>query len=354
MRPAEPTSGGLLFIPVSGGGGSGELQRARLLARAARARWPRAPIAICGEAQALSALPADAFETLPLPASPTRCTVAVRALIAARRPALVVFDSTARPAQLAAARDAGAGIVYLSSRPSARGRGFRPGAFTRIDEHWSVEFDPAGRLPNLWQRACLRWRPALRWRPLGALAEPADSAQLPAPVRAHLARGASALWCPGGGGGRIEALDAPAAFAAAAERAGVRAIVVRADRPAGSTDAQGELMVCGPLPNAALMALLPRVEFAVLGAGSLLLQALAAGTACAAVALASDQPARLRQLAAAGAVRTCEPAIDTLARAATALAGDRAGRACLRERAAALGLRNGLPAALDAMARWLG
>lgn len=354
MRPAEPASGGLLLVPVSGGDGSGELQRARLLARSARIRWPRMPIAIAAAASSLAGCRDHDIEYLPLPASPTRCTREVAALIAARRPALTLFDSTARPAQMAAATAVGAGVVYLSSRPSARRRGFRPGAFARIDEHWSVEFDPDGRLPNLLQQLMLRLRPALRWRAFGSLHETADATRLPPAVRDFVTTGPYAVFCPGGGGGQVDGLASPAAYTQAAMRSGLRAVCVRADHAPGSAEIDGSTLTLGPLDNAALMALLQGCEIAVLAAGSLLLQALSCGAPCIAVPLAGDQGKRLRLLAAREAVVASDATVPALADAASRLWRDAAERARLRQRASALGLANGLDAALDAMSRWLG
>ncbi len=356
MKSAEAIAvhGGLLFIPVSGAAGSGELQRARLLARSARERWPQLPVAIAAERRALAAFAEVDIDCVPLPGSPTRCSVEVIAAIRARRPALVVFDSTARPRQLRAARSVGARVVYVSSRPSARGRGFRWGAFGRIDEHWSVEFDPDAALPGVWQRWLLRRRPAQRWRPLSTLSEPADAAAWPAAIGEFAAAGPFVLFCPGGGGSRMQGVSAAAAFAAAAARSGVRAIVVRADLAAGAIESHGRVLGVPALRNAALMALTQNAELAVVGAGSLLLQALALGRACLSLPLASDQPQRLADLLRRNAVATCEPSIDALADAARALATDPAALIALRARAQALRLHNGLAEALDAIAALLG
>jgi hypothetical protein len=356
MKSAEPVAaqGGLLFIPVSGATGSGELQRARLLARSARERWPQLPIAIAAERQALAASADLDIDPVPLPGSPTRCSVEVIAAIRARRPALVVFDSTARPRQLRAARSVGARVVYVSSRPSARGRGFRWGAFGCIDEHWSVEFDPDAALPGRWQRWLLRRRPAQRWRPLSTLSEPADATSWPAAIREFAAAGPFVLFCPGGGGGSLDGLPAGAAFAAAAERSGERAVVVRTDLAPGAIESHGRVLGVPALRNAALMALTQSAELAVVGAGSLLLQALALGRACLALPLASDQPQRLSDLLRRDAVATCAPGIDALADATRALATDPAALIALRARAQALGLHNGLAEALDAFAALLG
>jgi hypothetical protein len=354
MRPADPASGGLLFIPVSGGDGSGELQRARLLARSARRRWRQLPIAIAAAASSLNGASDPGVEYLGLPASATRSTHEVCALIAARRPALVLFDSTARPAQMAAARAVGAGVVYLSSRPSARRRGFRLGAFVRIDEHWSVEFDPDGRLPNHLQRLMLRLRPALRWRAYGSLHETADAARLPPTVAAFIAGAPYAVFCPGGGGGQVDGQGAPAGYAQAAIQSGLRAACVRADRAPGSAEIRGQVLTLGPVDNAALVALIEGSALAVLAAGSLLLQALSLGNPCVAAPLAGDQWERLRQLARRKAVVACDASVAALAGAATRLWQDRTEQARLRDCASGLGLGNGIAVALEAMTHWLG
>lgn len=354
MRLVDPANGGLLLVPVSGGDGSGELQRARLLARSARARWPRVPIAIAAAASSLEGCRDRDIEYLPLPASPTRCTPAVTALIGARRPALVLFDSTARPAQLAAARGVGAGVVYLSSRPSARRRGFRPSALMRIDEHWSVEFDPDRRLPNLLQRLALRLRAALRWRAFGSLHEVADGTRLPPAAREFIAAGPYAVFCPGGGGSEVEGLPSPAAYAQAASRSGLRAVCVRADQTPGRAVIDGAVLTLGPVDNAALMALIQGCELAVLAAGSLLLQAASCGVPCIAAPLAGDQRERLRLLAGRAAVVASDATVTALAEAASRLWREPTERARLRQRSDALGLDNGLDAAMGAMARWLG
>lgn len=353
MADTASATNGLLLIPVSGGPGSGELQRARLLARAARSCWPTLPIAIAAERLALAGGSDAHIESLPLPASPTRCSAEVVAAIQVRRPAVVVFDSTARPKQLRAARKCGAHVVYLSSRPSARSRGFRLGALRWIDEHWSVEFDPTQALPGRWQRWLLRWRPALRWRPLSTLFEAADPRLLANPVHAFIEGGAFALFCPGGGGGRIDGLPAGAAFARVAGDAGLRAVVVRADLAPDHCRQDGALLVLGPMANAALMALAGRSEMVVVGAGSLLMQVLALGKPSIALALAGDQRVRLAQLLAVQAVASGGTSVASLTVATRELWADAERRVALHQRAQALGLRNGLAEAMQALAALL-
>jgi hypothetical protein len=131
-------------------------------------------------------------------------------------------------------------------------------------------------------------------------------------------------------------------------------VVVRTDLAPGAIESHGRVLGVPALRNAALMALTQSAELAVVGAGSLLLQALALGRACLALPLASDQPQRLSDLLRRDAVATCAPGIDALADATRALATDPAALIALRARAQALGLHNGLAEALDAFAALLG
>lgn len=356
MRLAEPagTTGGLLLIPVSGGTGSGELQRARLLARSARARWPQLPITIAAESRALNALIDDEFDRINLPASPTRSTPEVVAAIAARQPSLVIFDSTARPAQLHAARAIGAQVIYLSSRPSARSRGFRLGVLGQLSEHWSVEFCADAILPNRWQRWLLRWHSQIRWRSLGTLHEAAAADQLPIGLRQLIEAGTPfALFCPGGGGAHIEGQPVGEVFTAAARSLQATTVVVRGDWPSGKIAQTGDSLVSGPLPNAALMALLQLAQMAVIGAGSLLLQALAQGTPVVATALAGDQAARMKALGIRGALVESASSLRALSAAAQQLWNDESQRQQLRHQISMLGLRNGLNEALDTLGSML-
>lgn len=352
MRPAESFAGGLLFVPVSGGAGSGELQRARLLAVGARARWPTLAIAIAAEAQALARILVDtSIERVALPASPTRCTPEVIAAITRLRPAWVVFDSTARVAQLRAARAVGARVVYLSSRPIARARGFRFGVRSLIDQHWSVEWNLRGNPLSLWQHWLARLRPRQQWRHLSTLFEPADASGLDSAVAAFAQAGPYVLACPGGGGGQINGASGGDLYQAAAQHLGaLRVLLVRADWPAGTLQIDGSTLQCGVLANAQLMALVAGARLALLGAGSLLPQALALGVPCVAAALMADQKARLHALGAAGAVLPARAEPRDLALKAQQLWESETARLQLTARAHALALRNGLGEALDALA----
>ncbi|MBB1087188.1 hypothetical protein H4F99_01660 [Lysobacter sp. SG-8] len=334
----------ILFVPVSGGAGSGEVQRCRLLADALVAAHPLLqPHFLLAEGT-----PALPWPTTTLPASPTRAVTEVVAAIEALRPAVVLFDGNTRVKALDATRRVGAKVVLLSSRPSARDRGFRARRMARLDAHWLVGAELLGA--GGWHERVARWRhPRVEVRRFATLFSP------PADTGAVQARCGVAppyvVVCHGGGRHRVGDRDAAGLFGEAASRVaagGLATVAVGAEgaAPAVSIDA---------LPNAELMALLQGADAALLAGGSLLVQALSLGTPVLALPMQDEQAARVRWLADAGAVRaTRDTAPAALAEGLAALARDADARASLRAATARLGLRNGLPDAVDALARLAG
>lgn len=354
----------VLFIPVSGGEGSGEVERCRLLAQALRERVadcvPHAPDAPrpgtaapgtpAGDAPALEIhfLLAARAAGIPepvtrLPDSPTRAVPEVVAAIAALGPDVVVFDGNARVAALQAARDAGARTVLVSSRPSARDRGLRWPRMARLDEHWLVGADLLGA-PGWRENLARRRYPHVAVRRYPTLfAAPADA-------DAVLARlGLSPPYvvvCPGGGGHAVEGMPADVLFgatAAALARAGTRTLALATRDAAPAVEATR-------LPNAELMALLSRAQAALLGGGSLLVQALALRVPVLTLPLQAEQAARVAFLRRAGAVQVAESR-EPAALAAQLRSLRDAPEACeaLRRGIDTLGLRNGLEEAAAAL-----
>lgn len=330
----------LLFVPVSGSHGSGEVQRCRLLADALQVDWPSVePHFLLADGT-----PPVPWPTTMLGASPTRAVPEVVAAIERLRPAVVVFDGNTRVAALRAARRVGARVVLLSSRPSARDRGFRWRRMAHLHEHWLVGADLLAE--GGWREKLACWRhPGVRVRRFATLfAAPAD----PGAILQRLGvEGPYAVLCPGGGRHDLDGETASQRFGAAAHalaRRGLTAIAVAAP-------AEPPAIAVGELPNAELMALLSRADVALLAGGSLLVQALALGTPTLALPLQAEQAARVAWLQRAGAVLTAAgPGADALAGAMLQLQADAGTRSRLRVRAKALGLDNGLPAAVAALA----
>lgn len=331
----------ILFVPVSGSAGSGEVQRCRLLAQALQARWP----ACVPQFLLAAGTPASGFDDTMLSASPTRVPGEVAQAVAQLRPAVVVFDGNARVESLRAARDAGARTVLLSSRPSARNRGLRARRMRLLDAHWLIGAELLGA-PG-WRERYARWRFAhvdvRRFATLFATPAPVDA------LRSRLQLGSEPYAVVCTGGGRHELADGRSAstlFGAAATalaRRGLATVAVACEAapPARTIDV---------LPNDELMGLLADAQVALLAGGSLLVQALALGTPVVAAPLQDEQAARVRWLADAGAVRAVAvDSPDALAAAVCALAGDAAERAALRTATQRLALTNGLDAAVDAL-----
>lgn len=332
--------GRILFIPVSGSQGSGEVQRCRLLADAVHAHAPRTEPHFLLAAGA----PPVPWPVLTLAASPTRAVPEVVAAIALLRPALVVFDGNARVEAMDAARAAGARVVLISPRPSARTRGFSLRRMSRLDEHWLVGPELV-RGRGLRERVATRMRPAVRVRRFGTLFA------RPAPPDAVLARlGVErpfVVVCPGGGGhvvdGRCSRLLFGEASTLLAAR-GVATVSVAAPAAIPAIDA-------GALANPELMALLSQADAALLGGGSLLVQALALGVPAVALPLQREQARRVAWLAAHRAARAASGTdAAALASDLEQLCGDRAARDALRAAAAALELDNGVDEAAAALA----
>ncbi len=330
----------LLFVPVSGGDGSGEARRCQLLADAMQALRPEI------EAHFLLAqgTPAPRWPTRFLSASPTRAVNEVVDAIETLRPDVVVFDGNARVAALAAARRLGARTVLVSSRPSARDRGFRGRRLRRLSEHWLVGVELAE--PTWRERIATRFFPRVVVRRFGTLfAPPTDAATVLVKLGIDKAR---VVVCPGGGGHVVagrSAVDIFAAAAAAIAGSGTSTVAV-------ATPAAAPAITAGELPNAELMALLAQADAALLGGGSLLPQALALGVPVVALPLQQEQAARVDWLAQHGAaLRATGADADALAADIARLLDDAALRTRLREAAAALWLRNGLDAAVAALIR---
>jgi len=331
----------ILFVPVSGSAGSGEVQRCRLLAQALRQHWPQLEAHfLLAEGTAMAS-----FDATTLSASPTRVPAEVVAAIERLRPAVVVFDGNARVATLAAARNAGARTVLVSSRPSARDRGLRWRRMARLDAHWLVGAELRDA-PN-WRERLARWRfsqvRVRRFATVFAAPEP-----IAALLQERVPRGQPFAVVCAGGGGHAGAAERFGDIATRVAEAGLAtfAVGIPARPPAIAID---------ELPNAQLMGLLAASRVALLAGGSLLVQALALDTPTLAVPLQDEQAARVRWLANNGAVRAASGADPReLARELRALAGDDQGRARLQRACRALGLTNGLAAMTDELARLAG
>jgi hypothetical protein len=343
----------VLFVPVSGAHGMGEYARALAIARAAVARWPalRVHFALSREAPYGASCP---FPVTRFPSSPTFHPREVAALIGELRPDVVVFDNAGRTAQVRAAHGAGARVVYVSSRPRQRRKGFRLGWMRRLDEHWMAWPEFMAGEPGLLERLKLRLlgRPRLRYLDtlLPARADPAPILQ-----RFGLVAGRFVLVVPGGGTPHKRARSAPALAVEGARRIASRGhptLVVGVADDVAVGEAPG-LRRSPRLPMEELLELVRAARLVVTNGGDTLLQAIAVGKACVAVPIANDQPFRIAACAREGLAVEAALEPGAMERAAVALLDDDASRAALEARATARGLRNGLDVALEALGAML-
>jgi len=329
----------------------GEYARSSAIARAALLRWPNARVHFV-LSRASPYAGASPFPATLLPSSPTFHSAAVVDLIRGWRPHVVVFDNAGRTAQLKAAHQQGARVVYISSRRRQRRKAFRLRWMRLIDEHW-IAYPKviAGGLKLLERlKLSLLGGPTVRY--LDVIM--ADASPLPVPVRGL--GGGGVLVIPGGGTGHPGAEGATGAFLAAAHQLAQRGFETIFVGPAGDGPNRPDsthLRIIGALPQSELVQLMRGARLIVVNGGSTLLQAIACGAAVVAAPIAGDQRERIRRCARVGAA--VEAALDAadMALKAKTLLEDEPARLALARRAAGLGLADGVQVALDALARFM-
>jgi predicted glycosyltransferase len=353
-----PDSPRILFVPVSGTFGMGEYARSLAIARAASRRWQGAAIHFVLSREAPYAAGAPFPSTL-LASSPTFHSAAVVELLGTWRPDVVIFDNAGRTAQLRAARELGARIVYISARRRQRRKAFRWRWMRLIDEHWIAYPQFIAGPLGFFERLKLKMaaRPTVRY--LDVILSRADPEQRGAILaRAGCDAGTYVLVVPGGGTGHPGADEAVGHFVAAARALAARGVATVYVGPAGGTgtdggteavDAEPHWHPLGPVPQAELAELMRSARLIVANGGSTLLQAIACGGACIAVPIAKDQFERTRRCVAAGVAESAACDAASIVRAADRLLQDEPQRAALAGRAARLQLADGVDVAMQAL-----
>jgi hypothetical protein len=326
----------------------GEYARCLAIARAASRHWQGAAIHFVLSREAPYAADAP-FPTTLLPSSPTFHTAAVIELLEQWRPDVVIFDNAGRTAQLRAAQRLGARVVYISARRRQRRKAFRWSWLPLIDEHWIAypEFI-AGRMGAL-ERLKLKiaGRPIVRY--LDVILSRADSGQRGAILsRAGCEAGTFVLVVPGGGTGHPGADEAVAQFMAAARTLAAQGAATVYVGPS-SISAEPHWHPLGPLPQDELAELMHAARLIVANGGSTLIQAIACGGASIAVPIAKDQAERIRRCVAAGVAVAATLDAASIVHAANQLLTNETQRAALAERAAHLGLADGVALAIQAL-----
>ncbi|HXW09127.1 MAG TPA: hypothetical protein VD737_00805 [Steroidobacteraceae bacterium] len=356
--PVEPRAPRILFVPVSGPGGSGELMRCLIVARELRRACPDADVHF------LVARNAVFRETVDFPIhdcddSPTRSTPQVLATLRALAPDVVVFDNAGRTAQLRAAKALGARLVFTSRSPRLRWKAFRLSWLRLLDEHWIVfpQFVTGGLSPL--ERLKLHLSPNYVVRHLDTLFTPSSPDERQRFLAAHgLRAGGYTAFVPGGRGEgrtatRVEPADLFIEAAAQFTRdTGQTSVVLTGrDRPTRPADASERLVLLPRLRPEDVQHLLAGAARVVSNGGTTLVHALAYGQEIVCAPLAADQARRIRRAARLGVVVPVAPVAGPIARATAELAADRARGEMLRRRVVELGLVNGVNEAVAALQR---
>lgn len=339
----------------------GEYARCAAIAAAVQRRWPAAAVQFLLSRGAPYAASAP-FPTTLLATSATFQSAAVVRVLETWRPQVVVFDNAGRTSQLRAAQGVGARVVYVSARRRQRTKAFRLRWMRVIDEHWIAypEFI-AGELTAL-ERLKLRLlrRPTVRYLDV-ICSRPTLEQRAALMARAGCIPGMYVLVVPGGGTGHPGADDAVGQFLAVARQLatlGIPTVFVGPASPAAvanspPTDAVAGLHLTGALPQSALAGFMSGARLVITNGGSTLLQAIAGGAACVAVPIARDQIGRIRRCVRAGVAIGAPADAASIVGTACSLLNDEQARAALAQRAAGLGLADGIEVAVGALDKLL-
>ena len=331
----------VMFVPVSGPGGTGEYMRARHLAWGVRQRWPAAELlfVLSREAPYLSEVP---FAVEVTPTSPTHHIREVNRIVDRFRPDVVLFDCSGRAAQMRHAHRRGAATVFISQHRRKRRRGFKAGRMRYCDLHWIVqpEFVDGGlTVPE-------RFKLKLFGRPRVTFLGPVYPR--PRPPGFAVPECGYFFCCAGGGATAVGGRNSAELFAEAASevavRTGLPGIMVMGPSYAGELKALPGLRIVPSLDGAELVSVLGGARFALVSGGDLLGQAASLGIPAVAAPVGPDQPARIAAYAGQGLCLAARP--GTLAVTALEKLTD-IRIAAWRETVQSVAPANGLGEALD-------
>jgi spore coat polysaccharide biosynthesis predicted glycosyltransferase SpsG len=350
----------VLFVPVSGPHGSGELMRCLIIARQLRRAAPGIDVHFLVSRDGVFRDAVD-FPVHDCDDSPTRSTPQVLATLRELRPDVVVFDNAGRTEQLREARRLGARLVFTSRSPRLRWKAFRVTWLRLLDEHWIVfpKFVTGGL--SSFERLKLRFSPNYVVRHLDTLFTPSQPAARVEWLASHgLREGGYTVFVPGGrGDGHAASVDPTDLFVGAADayaHATAQASVVltgraQPQRPAGASE---HLLLLPRVRPEEVQHLLAGATRVVSNGGTTLIHALAHGREIVSAPLADDQARRIRRAARLGVVVPVRAESQAIADAAIALASDPARGAAMRRQVEGLGLVNGVDEAVAALRRLAG
>ena len=339
----------VLFVPVSGPTGSGEVERCRVLAAGLSEEDPEIVSAFVLSREAPLAV--DPFVAFRTAKSPTFCTAEMHAIVDRFRPDVVVFDNAGRTAQLRHARARSARVVFVSRTPGKRAKAFRPQWLSALSEHWVLFAGSGGPRLTRAERLANRWFGPVTVRSFGALFRPSAAAEREQVLQRHdLTRGGYVLYTLGGG---PAATAAASVFVEAARRVGAAGgirHVVLSGRGDGVTNRPAPWIEELPrVPADQVTCLIHDAAAVVSNGGSTMFQVLAHDRPAIAIPVRDDQHLRVRTHAAAGTVVAAELDPDGLAAKVLRLLGDPEEVERLRRARERHPVRNGFEEAIAAL-----
>jgi hypothetical protein len=342
----------VLFSPVSGPGGAGELMRCLIIARELAKAEPAADIRFLVSRSAVFRESVN-FPIIDCDASPTNSTPQVLAAIESFRPHVMVFDNSGRTAQLRAAKRAGARLVFSSRAPKLRWKAFRIKWMRLLDEHWIVfpTFVTGG---SKWlERLKLRFFPDYRVRQFDTLFTPSDPAARHAWLAQHgLEPGRYVVVVPGGRGEASRVAEPAELFMAAARAlvaaTGQRTVVLTGRKSAPASD-DPRLTFLPRIEPGEVQHLLADALLVVSNGGTTLVHSLAHRRPIVSIPLAGDQDRRIRRAVRLQIAETAARTPEAIAEAAAVLLRDPARREAMTRRIDELGITNGVGEAVAAL-----
>jgi glycosyltransferase involved in cell wall biosynthesis len=342
----------VLFAPVSGPGGAGELMRCLIIARGFACAEPATEIRFLVARDGVFREAVE-FPIIDLDDSPTRSTPQVIAAIESFRPDVMVFDNSGRTEQLRAAKRAGARVVFSSRAPRLRWKAFRFRWMRLLDEHWIVfpTFVTGGL--TWYERLKLRAFPDYRVRQFDTLFTPsaAESRRAWLAGRGLDSRG-YVVFVPGGRGEASRVAEPAELFIAAARAfvaaTGQRTVVLTGRRSVPGDD-DPRLTLLPRVEPGEVQHLLAEALFVVSNGGTTMIHTLAHARPIIAIPLASDQDRRIRRAVRLQIAMTAARAPEAIAAAAATLLQEPARRDAMQLRIAELGIANGIAEAVTAL-----
>ena len=342
----------VLFSPVSGPGGAGELMRCLIIARELAKADPTVDIRFLVNRHAVFRESVN-FPIIDCEASPTNSTPQVLATIESFRPDVMVFDNSGRTSQLRAARRAGARLVFSSRAPKLRWKAFRSKWMRLLDEHWIVfpTFVTGGLSRT--ERLKLRFFPHYGVRQFDTLFTPSEPEARNAWLAGHgLAPGAFVVFVPGGRGEATRVAEPAELFIAAAREfsaaTGQRTVVLTG-RKAVTPSGNPSLILLPRVEPDHVQYLLSAALIVVSNGGSTMIHVLAHGRPIVSIPLAGDQDRRIRRAVRLQIAETAARTPQAIAEVAARLLREPERRAAMCRRTAELGIANGVDEAVAAL-----